>query len=82
MLVGYPDMKTKTSTALTLVDGVIDNLPFILRRDHRIVATFARLRAAQDWASDKSYSDESLFTIHTASEALETYRDGESVDEK
>ena len=43
---------------------------------------FARLRAAQDWASDKSYSDESVFVVHTASEVLETYRDGESVDEK
>ena len=82
MLVGHPDMKTKTSTSLTVVSGVMDNLPFIVRRDRRTVATFARLRAAQDWASDKSYSDESVFVVHTASEVLETYRDGESVDEK
>jgi hypothetical protein len=50
-----------------------------VRRDHRIVAAFARLRAAQDWASDKSYADESVFVVHTASEVLETYGDGESV---
>ena len=61
-----------------LVDGAIGGLPFIERRDHRIVAAFA----AQDWASDESYADESVFVVHTASEVLETYRDGESVDEK
>ena len=75
-------MKTETGTDLMLVDGAIGGLPFIERRDHRIVAAFARLRAAQDWASDESYADESVFVVHTASEVLETYRDGESVDEK
>ena len=50
----------------------------MVRRDHRIVAAFAKLRAAQDWASDRSYSDESLFTVHTANEVLEIYRDGEA----
>jgi hypothetical protein len=31
-----------TSKALIPVDDVVDNLPFIVRRDHRIVAAFAR----------------------------------------
>ena len=38
-----------TSTELVPVD-VIGNLPFIVRRDHRIVAAFARKAAATDWA--------------------------------
>jgi hypothetical protein len=70
--------KRTTGTALMLIDDVVDNLPFVVRRDHRIVAAFAKLRAAQDWASDRSYSDESLFTVHTANEVLEIYRDGEA----
>ena len=74
MLAVHPDMKTRTSTSLTVVGGVMDNLPFIVRRDRRTVATFARLRAA--------HADESVFTVHAASEVLETYRDGETVDEK
>jgi hypothetical protein len=61
------------------VDDVINNLPFIVRRDHRIVAAFAKLRAAQEWAGDRSWSDESLFTIHTAEKVIEIYREGESV---
>jgi hypothetical protein len=32
----------------------VDNLPFIVRRDHRIVAAFARLKPATDWAEEKS----------------------------
>ena len=80
MLVGHPDMKTKTRTSLTVVSGVMDNLPFIVRRDRRTVASFARLRAAQDWASDKSYADENLFVVHAASEVPEIYRNGESLD--
>jgi hypothetical protein len=68
--------------ALIPIDDVIDNLPFIVRRDHRIVAGFARLKAATDWAADRSYSDESLFTIHTRGEIIETYRDGEAEGDK
>ena len=30
------------STALVPIDDDVDNLPFIVRRDHRIVAAFAR----------------------------------------
>ena len=54
----------KTGTAL--VDDVVDNLPFIVRRDHRIVAAFARKAAAIDWAEMRSFNDESRFTVHTA----------------
>jgi hypothetical protein len=39
---------TKPSTALIAIDDVIDNLPFIVRRDHRIVAAFAKKAAALD----------------------------------
>jgi hypothetical protein len=72
--------KRTTGTALTPIDDVVDNLPFVVRRDHRIIAAFAKLRYAQDWSSEKSFSDESPFTIHTASEVIETYRDGEPTD--
>ena len=44
-----------TGTALMVVDDVVDNLPFIVRRDHRIVAAFARKSAAEDWAQGRSY---------------------------
>lgn len=73
-------MRPKPGTALIAIDDVVDNLPFIVRRDHRMVAAFTKLRAAQDWASDKSYSDESLFTVHTATETIDSYRDGEPSD--
>lgn len=53
-----------------VVDDIVDNLPFIVRRDHRIVAAFARKTAAEDWARDRSWSDESRFTVHTAAEVL------------
>jgi hypothetical protein len=65
------------SKALMLIDDVVDNLPFIVRRDHRIVAAFARKSAAEDWAQTRSWSDESLFTVHTAAEVIVAYRDGE-----
>jgi hypothetical protein len=65
------------SKALMLIDDVVDNLPFIVRRDHRIVAAFARKQAAEDWASYRSCSDESRFTLHTAQEVIVAYQDGE-----
>ena len=37
-----------------IFDDVVDNLPFIVRRDHRIVAAFARKQAAIDWAEMRS----------------------------
>ena len=52
---------------------VVDNLPFIVRRDHRIVAAFARKSAATDWAESRSYNDESRFTVHTATEVVAIY---------
>ena len=58
------------------LDDVVAALPFIVRRDHRIVAAFARKQAATEWAETRSYSDESKFTVHTATEVIETYRDG------
>jgi hypothetical protein len=32
--------RKEPSRALVLIDDVVDNLPFIVRRDHRIVAAF------------------------------------------
>ena len=66
-------------TALTLIDDVIDNLPFIVRRDHRIVAAFAKKALAEDWAQMRSFNDESRFTVHTAAEVLFVFQDGEEV---
>jgi hypothetical protein len=63
--------------ALIPIDDVVDNLPFIVRRDHRIVAAFARKQAAIDWAEMRSFSDESRFTVHTAMEVIVAYQDGE-----
>jgi hypothetical protein len=52
-----------TGTALMVIDDIVDNLPFIVRRDHRIVAAFARKVAAIEWAGYRSYSYESRFTV-------------------
>jgi hypothetical protein len=62
--------------ALIPIDDVVDNLPFIVRRDHRIVAAFAKKGNATDWAQLRSWNDESLFTVHTAAEVINSYRDG------
>jgi hypothetical protein len=45
---------------------VVDNLPFIVRRDHHIVAGVARKQPTIDWAELRSFNDESRFTVHTA----------------
>jgi hypothetical protein len=66
-----------TGTALMVIDDVVDNLPFIVRRDHRIVAAFARKTAAAEWAQMRSWNDESRFTVHTAAEVLFVFQDGE-----
>ena len=50
--------KKEPSRELVLVDDVIGNLPFIVRRDHRIVAAFARKQAAPDWSELRSFNDE------------------------
>jgi hypothetical protein len=59
------------------VDDVVGNLPFIVRRDQRIVAAFARKAAAEEWAQMRSWNDESRFTVHTAAEVLFVFQDGE-----
>ena len=65
-----------TGTALMLVDDVVDNLPYIVRRDNRIVAAFAKKALALDWAQCRSFNDESRFAVHTAREVVNAYRDG------
>jgi hypothetical protein len=65
------------SRELVPIDDVVDNLPYIVRRDHRIVAAFAKKAAADDWAQCRSFNDESRFTVHTATEVIIAYQDGE-----
>jgi hypothetical protein len=62
---------------LMSVDDVVGNLPFIVRRDQRIVAAFARKAAAEEWAQMRSWNDESRFTVHTAAEVLFVFQEGE-----
>jgi hypothetical protein len=71
--------RAPTGTALIPVDDVVDNLPFIVRRDHRIVAAFARKATAEEWAQMRSFNDERRFTVHTAEEVIGVYQDGEQV---
>jgi hypothetical protein len=71
--------KPPPSRELVPIDDVQGNLPFIVRRDHRIVAAFARKAAAVDWAKLRSFNDESRFTVHTAAEVIGAFQDGESV---
>ena len=71
--------KKELGRELVPLDDVVDNLPFIVRRDHRIVAAFARKATAEEWAQMRSWSDESRFTVHTAAEVLFVFQDGEEV---
>jgi hypothetical protein len=71
--------KKEPGRELVPLDDVIGNLPFIVRRDHRIVAAFARKAAAEEWAQMRSFNDESRFTVHTAAEVLFVFQDGEEV---
>jgi len=75
----FGSIKKSPGTALMAVDDVVDNLPFVVRRDHRMVAAFARKAAAIDWAELRSFNDESRFTVHTAAEVIDAFQDGESV---
>ena len=75
----FGSTKKSPGTALMEIDDVVGNLPFIVRRDHRIVAGFARKQAAIEWAEMRSFSDESRFTVHTAVEVIGAYQDGEEV---
>ncbi|KRR21388.1 hypothetical protein CQ14_06985 [Bradyrhizobium lablabi] len=70
---------TKESTELVPVDDVVANLPFIVRRDHRIAAAFAKKNHAEEWAQMRSFNDESRFTVHTATEILFIFQDGEQI---
>ena len=70
-------IKKEPSRALVPVDDVVGNLPFIVRRDHRIVAAFAKKTLAEEWAQVRSWNDESRFTVHTAAEVLFVLQDGE-----
>ena len=72
-------IKNEPSRALVPVDDVVANLPFIVRRDHRIVAAFARKAPAEEWAQMRSFNDESRFTVHTAAEVLFVFQHGEEV---
>jgi hypothetical protein len=72
-------IKKQPGTALMVIDNVVDNLPFIVRRDHRMVAAFAKKSAAIDWAEIRSYNDESKFTVHTAAEVIIAYQDGDEL---
>jgi hypothetical protein len=69
----------RASNALVAIDDVQGNLPFIVRRDQRIVAAFAKKAQAEEWAQMRSFNDESRFTVHTAAEILFAFQDGDPV---
>jgi len=50
-----------------------------VRRDHRIVAAFAKKALAEEWAQMRSWNDERRFTVHTAAQVLFVFQDGEEV---
>jgi hypothetical protein len=70
--------KKELGRELVPLDDVVGNLPFIVRRGHRIVAAFACKETAEEWAQMRSWSDESRFTVHTATEVF-VFQDGEEV---
>jgi hypothetical protein len=70
--------KKEPGRELVPLDDVVGNQPFIVRQDHRIVAAFARKATAEEWAQMRSWSDESRFTVHTATEVF-VFQDGEEV---
>ena len=71
------DAKPEPSRELVPVDDVVATCPYIVRRDNRIIATFAKKALAEEFAQGRSWNDESLFMVHTASEVIVSYRDGE-----
>ena len=75
----FNSLKKSPSRELVPIDDVVGNLPFIVRRDHRIVAAFAKKALAEEWAQMRSWNDESRFTVHTATEVLFVFQDGETV---
>jgi hypothetical protein len=66
--------KKEPSRELVPIDDVVANLPFIIRRDHRIVAAFARKQPAIDWAELRSFHDKSRFTVHKPKTSLTSFR--------
>ena len=53
----FSKTKPQPGRELVPVDDVVDNLPFIVRRDHRIVAAFARaIEWAELWSTMKAGS--------------------------
>jgi hypothetical protein len=66
--------KKEPSRELVPIDDVVANLPFIIRRDHRIVAAFARKQPAIDWTELRSFHDESRFTVHKPKTSLTSFR--------
>lgn len=44
--------RTQSTALVPIDDDDVDNLPFIVRRDHRIVAAFARKAAAIEGGRD------------------------------
>jgi hypothetical protein len=73
--------RKEPSRALVPVDDVIGNLPFIVRRDHRIVAAFAKKTLAEEWAQMRSWNDESRFTVHTAAEVRFEFQEGKVISD-
>ena len=61
------------------VEEAVESLPYLVRRDTRLAAAFARKEQAIEWAELRSYNDESKFTVHTERAILAVYRDGEDV---
>jgi hypothetical protein len=75
----FKSIKKEPGRELMVVDDVVANLSFIVRRDHRIVAAFARKQPAIDWAELRSFNDESRFTVHTAQQIVNVFQNGETL---
>ena len=61
---------------LMVIDDVVANLPFIICRDHRIMAAIARKQPAIDWAQLRSFNDEPRFTCIRPKRSLTSFRTG------
>jgi len=61
------------------VEDAAEHLPYIVRRDSKLAAAFARKELAIEWAELRSYNDESDFTVHTATAVIAVYRNGNDV---
>lgn len=71
-------LKKEPGREIVHVDDLVAALPFVCRRDQRIVAAFARKAAALEWSEMRSFNDESKFTVHTADEVINSYQDGKA----